>query len=148
MRYCPLPSVVAERVFSISAGLLASTLTSGRTAPELSLTVPAIAAWAKTVRGAAIHRHTTRAATGIIARVVRARATRHDSQSTLLETMRNPPSQRGPNGRTSYIRPCVRNDTEACQIWQSNTFMGESILEVRFWLDFSHKTFTNNQYWV
>jgi hypothetical protein len=36
MRYCPVPSVTAERVFSISAGLDASTVTPGSTAPDAS----------------------------------------------------------------------------------------------------------------
>src|SRR5262245_14673261 len=40
--YWPLPSVVADRVFSMSAGLDASTVTPGRTAPDASLTVPAM----------------------------------------------------------------------------------------------------------
>jgi hypothetical protein len=40
MRNCPLPSVVAVRTFSISAGLDASTVTPGNTAPDESRTVP------------------------------------------------------------------------------------------------------------
>ena len=36
MRYRPLPSVVAVRTFSISAGLAASTVTPGSTAPALA----------------------------------------------------------------------------------------------------------------
>src|SRR5262249_41721581 len=40
MRYWPVPSVTVERVFSISAGLAASTVTPGRTAPDGSRTVP------------------------------------------------------------------------------------------------------------
>src|SRR3954453_12792501 len=43
MRYCPCPSVTTERTFSISAGLDASTVTPGSTAPEESLTRPAMA---------------------------------------------------------------------------------------------------------
>src|SRR6185436_7998164 len=42
IRYCPEPSVVAVRTFSMSAGLAASTVTPGRTAPEASLTTPEI----------------------------------------------------------------------------------------------------------
>src|SRR5262245_40850918 len=46
MRYWPVPSVTTERTFSISAGLAASTVTPGRTAPDGSLTTPASAcAW-------------------------------------------------------------------------------------------------------
>jgi hypothetical protein len=39
--YSPLSSVTVARVFSIKAGLDASTVTPGSTAPEESLTVPA-----------------------------------------------------------------------------------------------------------
>ena len=42
MRYSPAPSVTAERTFSIRAGLVASTVTPGRMAPDVSFTVPAI----------------------------------------------------------------------------------------------------------
>src|SRR5580765_3894159 len=40
MRYCPAPSVTAVRTFSMRAGLDASTVTPGSTAPDSSLTVP------------------------------------------------------------------------------------------------------------
>jgi hypothetical protein len=46
MRYWPVLSVTAVRVFSISAGLDVSTVTPGRTAPEASLTMPASVACA------------------------------------------------------------------------------------------------------
>ena len=42
MLYGPSPSVTAVRTFSISAGLAASTVTPGSTAPDVSLTSPAI----------------------------------------------------------------------------------------------------------
>src|SRR5437764_13088236 len=42
MRYCPEPSVTAERVFSMRTGLDTSTVTPGRTAPDVSLTTPVI----------------------------------------------------------------------------------------------------------
>ena len=51
MRYWPDPSVTAERTFSISAGLEASTVTPGNTAPEVSRTTPAIEAWANAAAG-------------------------------------------------------------------------------------------------
>src|SRR5688572_11028233 len=51
MRYWPVPSVTAERTFSMSAGLEASTVTPGSTAPEASRTVPVREAWANTVPG-------------------------------------------------------------------------------------------------
>ena len=51
MRYWPLPSVTAERTFSISAGLAASTVTPGSTAPEVSFTTPVIDAWANESEG-------------------------------------------------------------------------------------------------
>ena len=47
MRYCPVPSVITERLFSISAGLVASTTTPGRIAPEASRATPAIDALAR-----------------------------------------------------------------------------------------------------
>jgi hypothetical protein len=46
MRYWPFASVSAVRTFSISTSLLASTVTPGSTAPEVSLTTPAIEDWA------------------------------------------------------------------------------------------------------
>src|SRR6266849_9254919 len=59
MRYCPVASVVAVRVLSISTGLDASTVTPGSTALEASLTVPARVTWAYTADG----RSATHAAT-------------------------------------------------------------------------------------
>ena len=60
MRYCPVASVVADRVFSISTGLDASTVTPGSTAPDASLTVPPRAAWAYNADGTrATHARTT-----------------------------------------------------------------------------------------
>src|SRR6476660_9629100 len=53
MRYRPLPSVTAVRTFSMSAGLAASTVTPGSTAPVVSLTSPARMACAATTRGTA-----------------------------------------------------------------------------------------------
>src|SRR5688572_25117807 len=53
IRYCPLPSVVAVRTFSISAGLDASTVTPGSTAPDVSRTVPVMDACAKALGAAA-----------------------------------------------------------------------------------------------
>src|SRR5262249_12521038 len=47
IRYCPVPSVTAERVFSMSAALDASTGTPGSTAPDASRTVPVSAACAR-----------------------------------------------------------------------------------------------------
>src|SRR5206468_11690403 len=43
--YCPPESVTTLRDFSMSAGLAASTVTPGRTAPVESLTVPEMALW-------------------------------------------------------------------------------------------------------
>src|SRR6185503_5376363 len=51
MRYCPVLSLTAARTFSMSAGLLASTVTPGSIAPDVSLTVPAMTAWAAAVVG-------------------------------------------------------------------------------------------------
>ena len=52
IRYCPAASVVAVRVFSISTGLDASTVTPGSTALEGSLTAPARATCASAAAGA------------------------------------------------------------------------------------------------
>src|SRR6185503_20673093 len=41
MRKLPLPSVTVVRTFSISAGLVTSTVTPGSTAPDVSVTTPA-----------------------------------------------------------------------------------------------------------
>src|SRR5688572_1758670 len=54
IRYCPDPSVTTDRTFSINAGLLASTVTPGSTAPDASRTTPAMLAWAYATDGAAI----------------------------------------------------------------------------------------------
>src|SRR5437867_10508089 len=51
IRYWPAPSVVTVRVFSISTGLDASTVTPGSTAPDVSLTTPAIEPWAEARAG-------------------------------------------------------------------------------------------------
>ena len=58
--YTPVLSVVTERTFSMSAGLEASTVTPGNTAPDVSLTTPPIdaCAWASV---GTISRHPTRA---------------------------------------------------------------------------------------
>src|SRR5580765_3744484 len=45
IRYWPVPSVTTVRDFSMSTALDASTLTPGMTAPDASLTTPAIAGW-------------------------------------------------------------------------------------------------------
>jgi hypothetical protein len=46
-----LPSETAVRTFSMSAGLEASTVTPGSTAPEVSLIEPAMTAWANAAAG-------------------------------------------------------------------------------------------------
>src|SRR5512145_3245808 len=51
MRYWPVPSLTAVRTFSMRAGLLASTVTPGRIAPDVSRTVPAMTACAAAVMG-------------------------------------------------------------------------------------------------
>src|SRR4051794_40699246 len=51
MRYWPVPSVTDVRVFSINAGLDASMVTPGSTAPDASFTLPAIDDWACATAG-------------------------------------------------------------------------------------------------
>src|SRR5437867_7271188 len=62
MEYWPDPLVTTERVFSMSAGLDASTVTPGMTALEESLTVPTIEAWAWAMAGMATSATRTRIA--------------------------------------------------------------------------------------
>ena len=52
MRYCPEPSVTAAADLLDECGLAASTVTPGSTAPEESLTMPVIEAWACASAGA------------------------------------------------------------------------------------------------
>src|SRR5262249_37054532 len=51
IRYWPVGSVAAVRTFSMSAGLATSTVTPGRTAPDVSRTTPVIAACARAEDG-------------------------------------------------------------------------------------------------
>src|SRR5205809_7894235 len=62
MEYWPDPLVTTERVFSMSAGLDASTVTPGMTALEESLTVPTIEDWAWAMAGMATSATRTRIA--------------------------------------------------------------------------------------
>src|SRR5919197_1296071 len=62
IRYCPAPSVVAVRSFSISTELEASMVTPGSTAPEGSLTVPARVACANAAAGKIISPQTVTSA--------------------------------------------------------------------------------------
>ena len=59
MRYCPPPSVTTVRTFSMSTGLLASTVTPGSTAPDVSFTVPVIVACANAMVGTSTASATT-----------------------------------------------------------------------------------------
>src|SRR5205814_6897070 len=60
--YVPRSSVIADLDFSMSAGLLASTVTPGKTAPVSSLTVPVNALCAR-ASGASASKHTNEANT-------------------------------------------------------------------------------------
>src|SRR5260221_701241 len=71
--YCPAPSVVTDRVFSIRTSLATSTVTPGRTAPDASLTTPAIVLCARAAVDPARHASTT-------------------STGTLFGIMQKPPS--------------------------------------------------------
>src|SRR4051812_3986738 len=51
MRKAPLSSVTTVRVFSMSTGLATSIVTPGRTAPDVSLTVPVKELWAYAALG-------------------------------------------------------------------------------------------------
>src|SRR3954453_9345863 len=99
--YWPLPSVATERAFSISAALAASTVTPGSTAPDVSLTVPAIVACAYADAGS----HTRLTSTH---RQIR-RLFRTDIRS-------HPPLNPcdGPNIALSRIQDVGRIDIDAC----------------------------------
>src|SRR5688572_12612561 len=60
MEYWPTLLVVTERVRSMSAGLEASTVTPGSTAPDASLTVPTMEPCAKALAGARTRHASTR----------------------------------------------------------------------------------------
>src|SRR5688500_4880979 len=51
IRYWPVSSLTTERTFSIRTGLAASTVTPGSTAPDASLTTPAMAPCANAAAG-------------------------------------------------------------------------------------------------
>ncbi len=68
--YCPWLSLTTERVFSMRAGLAASTVTPGRTAPELSFTTPAIALWACATPGSPTSAASANSAAAILFRVI------------------------------------------------------------------------------
>src|SRR5207247_5099934 len=57
--YWPRASVSTARDFSIGTGLLASTVTPGRTAPEVSFAAPAMALCAAAGAGSANHTRAT-----------------------------------------------------------------------------------------
>ena len=63
IRYCPIPSVTTVRTFSMSAGLAASTVTPGRTAPDASLTTPVMDDWASVWADAAMGNSAAHAST-------------------------------------------------------------------------------------
>src|SRR6478735_5674841 len=65
--YWPLPSVTTDRTLSINAGLAASTVTPGRTAPDGSFTTPAMDACAYAAAGTST-RHTIEDSTTFKAR--------------------------------------------------------------------------------
>src|SRR5579862_1191341 len=66
MRYWPVSSLTTERTRSMSAGLVASTVTPGSTAPDVSLTTPVMAACAKRGTGTRAQVTTTKRARGSV----------------------------------------------------------------------------------
>src|SRR5258705_13340766 len=68
-RYCPESFVTVDRVFSMRAGLEASTLTSGNAPPEASCTTPAIDACARAAPGSAAHATVKRTASRVTHRM-------------------------------------------------------------------------------
>src|SRR5688500_17094985 len=100
IRYWPPPSVTAVRTFSIRAGLDASTVTPGSTAPEASLTTPVIDACAHASAGrpkAITNRKRTRCTARILPPRPRNRlVSLFDADSTRLSGRSGP---RGIDGR-------------------------------------------------
>src|SRR4030095_8224336 len=68
--YWPEPSVTVVRIFSMSTGLAASTVTPGSTAPDVSFTTPVMDAWANAAVGRTASRKSA-AATRISTRLIR-----------------------------------------------------------------------------
>ena len=144
MRYCPLPSVVADRTFSRRTGLVAVTATSESTAPEVSLTVPAMAACAKTVAGMVTDKQAISAAMPTATRELPRGATGRDGQLSTFPVFMSELAGEGSATLKSaghFTAPSVQPD---CQNWQSHIFMHAGELGVGFRLDFGHKTFTSN----
>src|SRR5688572_28501533 len=79
-RYWPGPSVTAVRTFSISIGLDASTDTPGSTAPEASLTVPAMVACACAATGTTIDANRRRTSRVALSRISNLRDQRADDR--------------------------------------------------------------------
>src|SRR3954466_15412925 len=76
MRYRPAPSVLTVRLLSISTGLLTSIIAPAIAAPDESVTMPPIAAWAAALHGtpathASSRKILTQRAVGLLGRVRR-----------------------------------------------------------------------------
>src|SRR4029079_8233742 len=98
IRYAPAPSVTTVRTFSIRAGLAASTVTPGKNAPDVSLTVPAMLPVAACAQRAAGTKRRPDSTNAIDRRRVMARSAK--KLWTRLD-------QWGPGGRNS-ARPLLR----------------------------------------
>src|SRR4029079_10455948 len=101
MRYCPDPSETAVRVFSVNAGLEASTVTPGSTAPDASFTMPASdapPAWANTNAG--------------VSRTRNARVTRDFADTRMLTSSPSSLWARGEMGASQGLEILTECDRE------------------------------------
>src|SRR6266540_6773912 len=106
----PSPSDTTVRTFSISAGLAASTVTPGSTAPEVSLTRPAIAlcdcACAGLVRRREQRTATTVAPSGPTRTIVASlRSSRNDTPTGYLDREYIPPPRKVNTGVRARYTP-------------------------------------------
>src|SRR5262245_1555356 len=99
MRYSPRSSVTALRSFSISTGLDASTVTPGRTAPDVSVTTPAMLAalvpWPDAVSGNETIADATRNRTTTACMLIVHLGSSHDSPRDRVVESRTAGAERG-----------------------------------------------------
>src|SRR4029453_15337562 len=144
MRYCPLPSVVADRTFSRRTGLVAATVTSGSTEPEVSLTVPAMAACAKTGDGMVTDTHAISAAMPAVTPEAPCGGRGRDGQLSTFPVFMSELAGEGSAALKSagHLPPAAFTPT--VRIGSPLTFPCARKPGVGFRLDFGHKTFISD----
>src|SRR5688572_4028318 len=108
MRYTPPESLTTERTFSMRAGLVASTVTPGSTAPDESLTTPLIDACARASDGTRATHTIAHAAKRSALRIQFSWKISKLANSSLPQQAKPSPNQGGLSGalatRTPYVR--------------------------------------------